>query len=190
MRTTYFRSLLAVAAVATLAACSGSSGGSGYGGGGGGSTQGNQAPASANAQDNGMGYGSGSSTGAKGGAAAAASGDALMTAGTSLGTIVVDGKGMTAYVYDKDTKGTKQSACTGVCQPLWPAIESSSTTPTVKGVTGTVATITGVDGKPQVTLNGWPLYTFTGDAKAGDTNGQGYQNLWSVIFPDGTPKGD
>lgn len=188
MRTTYFRGLLAVAAVATLAACSGSSGGSGYGGGG--SNQGASAPVSANAQDNGMGYGSGSSAAAKGGSAAAASGDGLMTAGTSLGTIVVDGKGMTAYVYDKDTKGATQSACTGVCQPLWPAIESSSTTPTVKGVTGTVGTITGVDGKPQVTLNGWPLYTFTGDPKPGDTNGQGYENEWSVIFPDGTPKGD
>ena len=29
------------------------------------------------------------------------------------------------------------------------------------------------DGTTQVTYNDWPLYLFSGDAAAGDTNGQG-----------------
>jgi len=29
------------------------------------------------------------------------------------------------------------------------------------------------DGKPQVTYNGHPVYTFTGDQSPGDTSGQG-----------------
>jgi predicted lipoprotein with Yx(FWY)xxD motif len=177
MRSTYYRGLLAVAAVVTLAACSGSSGssgGAGYGGGGGASTQN---PAAASTDDNGMAYGAGSS--------GAAGATALATASTSLGTIVVDGRGMTAYVFDKDTRGASSSACTGACATAWPAIESSSPTPSVQGVTGTVGTITGIDGKPQVTLDGRPLYTYALDTKAGDTTGQGYGGVWWVVSPDG-----
>lgn len=186
MRSTYIRGLLAVAAVATLAACSSSSGGSGSAG-----ATAAQSPAaqSANAGsgDN-LGYGAGSSAGSSGGSTAM-SGDTLGTASTSLGTIVVDGKGMTAYLYDKDTKGATSSACSGQCAAAWPAIESSSATPTVQGVTGTVGTITGTDGKPQVTLDGWPLYTYAADTQAGQTNGQGVGGIWWVVSPAGAPIG-
>jgi len=188
MRSTYIRGLLAIAAVATLAACSGSSGSSGSGGatGSGGGTTAQSPAAPAGTSDDGMAAGA-SSAASTGGAMA--SGSTLGTASTSLGTIVVDGTGMTAYMYDKDTKGAKQSVCTGSCATFWPAIESTSTTPTVTGVTGTVGTITGVDGKPQMTLDGWPLYTFAQDAKAGDTNGQGYGGIWWVLSPAGAPIG-
>src|SRR5690606_25589637 len=40
-----------------------------------------------------------------------------------------------------------------------------------------------------VTYDGWPLYTFTGDAEAGETNGQGLNDVWFVVAPDGTPVG-
>jgi predicted lipoprotein with Yx(FWY)xxD motif len=38
------------------------------------------------------------------------------------------------------------------------------------------------DGNPQVTYNGHPLYTFTGDQKAGDTNGQGVNAFGASWF--------
>ena len=44
----------------------------------------------------------------------------LKTATSSLGTIVTDGKGMTLYMFDKDTKGGATSACTGQCLAAWP----------------------------------------------------------------------
>jgi predicted lipoprotein with Yx(FWY)xxD motif len=111
-------------------------------------------------------------------------GDAAV-ATTSLGAVVVDGKGMTAYYYDNDTANSGASSCTGECAGLWPAIESSSTTPQVSGITGTVATITGVDGGNQITINGRPIYTFANDKAAGDVNGQGVLGVWYVVSPAG-----
>ena len=52
-----------------------------------------------------------------------------------------------------------------------------------------MGTIKGVDGKPQLTLNGWPLYYSVGDAAAGQTSGQGVGNVWWVLSPAGAPIG-
>ncbi|MDQ1597713.1 MAG: hypothetical protein QOI70_1137 [Microbacteriaceae bacterium] len=110
---------------------------------------------------------------------------ALSTASTALGKIIVDGKGMTAYVFDKDTAGSGSSTCTGSCATAWPAITTTSTTPTVEGVTGKVGTITGVNGEMQITVNGLPIYTFARDKAAGDVTGQGVGNIWWVLSPSG-----
>lgn len=109
----------------------------------------------------------------------------LMTADTSLGEIVVDGEGMTVYMFDDDVQGGDASACEGECAADWPAVTTDAETPQVEGVTGEVGTIAGVDGSTQVTLNGWPLYTFAGDAAAGDVNGQGVNGVWWVLSPGG-----
>src|SRR6476661_6898679 len=123
------------------------------------------------------GSGSTASSAAGSSAAGSASGASLKTASTKLGTVVVDSAGKTVYEFDKDTKGSGKSACSGACIGLWPAVTASGT-PTVSGVTGTVGTITRDDGTKQVTLNGRPLYTFSGDSAAGDTTGQGYMGIW------------
>jgi predicted lipoprotein with Yx(FWY)xxD motif len=162
-------------AAGTLAACGSSndSGGSsgGYGGGGSSST-----PTTAE-----------SSPAAASGAGAEAAD--LSTADSSLGKIVVNGKGMTAYYFTKDTKDSGVSACTGACETSWPAIYSESDTPTVDGVTGTVGTIATPDGEKQITINGMPIYTYAKDMAAGDVNGQGVGGVWWVIAPDGTMMG-
>ncbi|GAA4163092.1 hypothetical protein GCM10022286_23010 [Gryllotalpicola daejeonensis] len=119
-----------------------------------------------------------------GGGSSASSGDTLTTASSSLGKIVVDGKGMTVYFYGKDTKGEKSSACTGVCLALWPAVTASGT-PKVTGVTGKVGTIAGPNGTKQVTIDGLPIYTFSGDSAAGEVTGQLYENEWWAVAPDG-----
>ena len=109
----------------------------------------------------------------------------LHTASTSLGEIVVDGAGMTAYVFDKDTAGAGVSACTGSCVGQWPAIMTDSASPKVEGITGDVGTIELANGSKQVTLDGLPLYTYAGDSAPGDTNGQGVSNIWWVVDPSG-----
>ncbi len=110
----------------------------------------------------------------------------LALADSSLGKIVVDGKGMTVYQFDKDTQGADSSACTGPCEDQWPAVPGG-TDVTVDGVTGKTGTITGVNGESQLTLDGWPLYYFAGDKKAGDTAGQGLKDVWWVLDAAGTP---
>lgn len=98
--------------------------------------------------------------------------------------IVVDGTGMTVYVFDNDTANSGKSACEGNCLASWPPVTTTGT-PTAEGVTGTLGTITLPDGKDQVTLNGLPLYRYAADTAAGDVNGQGVGGIWWVVGPDG-----
>jgi predicted lipoprotein with Yx(FWY)xxD motif len=42
------------------------------------------------------------------------------------------------------------------------------------------------DGSTQVTYKGAPLYYFLKDSAPGDTKGQGFQQIWHVLAPDGT----
>jgi predicted lipoprotein with Yx(FWY)xxD motif len=109
----------------------------------------------------------------------------LAVADSSLGQIVVDGTGMTAYVFDKDAANSGTSACAGQCATLWPAITTTSDTPTVDGVTGTVGTIPTADGGKQITINGLPIYTYSADSAAGDVTGQGFGGVWWTIAPSG-----
>jgi predicted lipoprotein with Yx(FWY)xxD motif len=128
---------------------------------------------------------SGSSSSGSSKSAPAATGDDLATGKTSLGNVVVDGKGDTVYLFTKDTANSGKSTCTGACATVWPAVTTTSATPTVTGVTGKVGTITLADGTMQVTLDGWPLYTFASDSAAGDVGGQGVMGIWWVVSPAG-----
>jgi predicted lipoprotein with Yx(FWY)xxD motif len=127
----------------------------------------------------------GSGTAAGGGVSPAASSAALTTARTSLGTVVVDAKGRTVYEFDKDTVGAATSACTGVCVGLWPELTTTSSAPKGSGVTGAVATAPTTGGARQLTLDGHRLYTFSGDTKAGQVNGEAFMHQWWVLAPSG-----
>lgn len=115
------------------------------------------------------------------------SGFALTTFESPLGTIVVDGEEKVVYQFDKDTQGGDASACVDQCAMNWPAVPGGESAPELDGVTGEIGTITGVNGEPQLTLNGWPLYYFAGDEAAGDTKGQGVSDVWWVLSPAGEP---
>lgn len=154
--------------VAVLTGCGSSSGG------------GNQPGSSSSSVPSaGTGETSGSATPAPGEAAV------LKTASTSLGTVVVDGKGMTVYVFDKDTANSGKSSCNAGCSAAWPAVKATSSTPPVAGVTGKVGSITRDDGTVQVTINGLPLYTYAKDAAPGDVKGQGVGGIWWAVAPGG-----
>lgn len=137
--------------------------------------------------------GCGSSGGETAGEAPAGSADAgavLTTADSDLGEIVVDAEGRTVYVFDRDTAGSGASACEGSCLEAWPAVTTDDEEPRVDGVSGDVGTIERDDGTVQVTLGGRPLYTYAGDADAGDVTGQGVQGVWWVVSPDGAAVSD
>ena len=108
----------------------------------------------------------------------------------TLGKYVTGANGMSLYIFEKDTGTT--SACSGQCAATWPALEVTALSDVTAGagVTGALGTITGTDGKLQVTLDGHPLYYFKGDAAAGDINGQGLNNVWYLAGPDGSSVGE
>jgi predicted lipoprotein with Yx(FWY)xxD motif len=119
-------------------------------------------------------------------AAAMPSGPAAVNVGqnATLGSFLVDSKGMTLYIYTKDTPNT--STCYGGCASYWPALLTAGAPVAGTGVTaGLLGTTARTDGTTQVTYNGWPLYYFVSDKAAGDTTGQGSKNVWYVIDPTG-----
>ena len=67
----------------------------------------------------------------------------------------------------------------------WPPVTTTTDTPTVEGVTGPLGTIATPTGSKQVTLNGLPLYYWAQDQAPGDVTGQGIQNVWYVVAPNG-----
>ncbi|MFZ2530176.1 MAG: hypothetical protein WAX14_21405 [Rhodococcus sp. (in: high G+C Gram-positive bacteria)] len=112
---------------------------------------------------------------------AEAAGAALAVAGSELGDIVVDGRGMTVYIYDLDTPGSGTSACTGPCLTEWPPVTADTSSPQVAGVGGQIGTIPGPDGTQQLTVNGWPLYFYVDDTTPGEVDGQGEGGVWWVL---------
>ena len=103
------------------------------------------------------------------------------------GTILVDSKGRTLYLFQRDT-GTK-STCTGACAIEWPPLLATGKPTVGNGANASmVGTSARSDGKAQVTYNGHPLYLFSADQSAGDTNGQGvnaFGGLWYVLSSSG-----
>ena len=116
----------------------------------------------------------------------ATGGPTIMTATVgSNGTLVVAGlNGMTLYTFSKDTANGGTSACIGGCIAKWPAltVPTGSKPSAGSGASGKLATITRPDdGTLQVTYNGLPLYFFTGDHAAGDSNG--IYTGWAAVKP-------
>jgi predicted lipoprotein with Yx(FWY)xxD motif len=108
-------------------------------------------------------------------------------ANVGLGKILVNSRGRTLYLFQKDSGAT--SACSGRCALDWPPLRASGRPTLGSGADSSlVGTTTRSDGKPQVTYSGHPLYLFSGDATAGDTNGEGasaFGGLWYAVSPAG-----
>ena len=102
---------------------------------------------------------------------------------TSLGSVLVDSRGHTLYVFDQDTSG--KSACSAGCAAAWPPFVTAGTPVALKGVKASlVGTTKRSDGKLQVTFAHHPLYFFAQDAKAGEVQGASVAH-WSAISATG-----
>jgi predicted lipoprotein with Yx(FWY)xxD motif len=106
---------------------------------------------------------------------------------TGLGKILVDSKGRTIYLFEKDKR--TRSACSGACAGAWPPVRANGKPTVGDGANASqVGTTTRSDGAPQVTYNGHPLYLYQGDQQPGDTNGQGitaFGAAWFALSPEG-----
>ncbi len=98
-----------------------------------------------------------------------------------VGKFLVDAKGMTLYLFKKDSAG--KSACAGPCVEKWPLYYREKVAAPEGVSAADFGTITRDDGKKQTTYKGMPLYYFAGDKSAGDTAGQGFNGVWYVVNP-------
>lgn len=116
--------------------------------------------------------------------AAGDAGPVVAVAGSDLGDILVDGDGITLYMFIPDEQGP--SVCNDDCAGNWPPLTSDAAAG--DGLDASLlSSAVRDDGAEQVTYDGWPLYYFGGDAAAGDVNGQGVGDVWFVISPTGEP---
>lgn len=103
------------------------------------------------------------------------------------GSFLVDGSGHSLYVFAKD-KGA-MSTCSGPCATFWPPATSSGTPKAGGGVRAAgFGTTRRSDGTTQITYHHHPLYYFSQDNAAGDTNGQGkveFGGRWNLVTPAG-----
>ncbi len=88
-------------------------------------------------------------------------------------TVLTTTKGRTLYSLSVETHG--KFICTGSCLASWkPLLVPKGVKP--KGPVK-LGTVNRPDGKTQVTFKGRPLYSFKGDVKPGEANGEGLKDV-------------
>jgi predicted lipoprotein with Yx(FWY)xxD motif len=107
---------------------------------------------------------------------------------TKLGSILVNSRGHTLYLFAKDRNG--KSACSGSCAKFWPPLLSQGKPTAGPGVKPSlIGTTRRSNGSRQVTYNRHPLYTFALDKLAGQTKGEGnfaFGAKWYAVSARGT----
>jgi predicted lipoprotein with Yx(FWY)xxD motif len=98
-------------------------------------------------------------------------GGTVALASSGLGRILVDGRGRTLYLFEKDKHG--KSVCAARCAGFWPPLIASGKPHATAGAKASLlGTTRRRDGRLQVTYNHHPLYTFVKDTRKGQTNGE------------------
>ena len=100
------------------------------------------------------------------------------TGNSPKGKVLVDAKGMTLYVFDKDS--ANKSNCNGSCLQTWPPfVAAADAKPTAD-----FTIVDRGDGTKMWAYKGKPLYTWKADKAPGDITGDGFNNnLWHIATP-------
>jgi predicted lipoprotein with Yx(FWY)xxD motif len=99
---------------------------------------------------------------------------------TPKGKVLVNDKGMTLYVFDKDKEAPGKSACNGPCAENWPALMAADS----DKASGDWSIIARDDGKKMWAYKGRPLYAWKNDKAVGDTDSDGKLNgAWHMAAP-------
>ncbi len=96
-------------------------------------------------------------------------------------TVLTNTKGLTLYSLSVEKNG--KFICTGSCTSTWiPLVVAAGTKPMGPVKLGTIKR---PEGKIQVTFKGLPLYTFDGDSRKGQANGEGFKDVgtWHAATP-------
>jgi predicted lipoprotein with Yx(FWY)xxD motif len=122
-----------------------------------------------------------SSTAAAPSSAGSSSATVIKTASNpTLGTVLVNGHGMTLYALSVERGGKWVCTSSGCLQVWHPVTVSAGSTPTG---TASLGVIKRPDGTTQVTYKGMPLYTFAQDQAPGQAKGQGVKDVgtWKAV---------
>ena len=94
------------------------------------------------------------------------------------GNYLTDTRGIALYTFANDQADV--SNCSGTCAQNWPAYTTPATPSSA--LPADLGTFTRTDGIIQFTWKGMPLYFYSGDQKAGDTNGDGIGGVWHMVI--------
>lgn len=132
------------------------------------------------------GYGANTST--NGPAASATAGGTASVETTEIdgiGAVLADSKGFT--LYHLTTERGDAIRCLRACARMWPPLlaPGGEVPASASDLPGELATVERPDGGAQVTYDGLPLYTYSGDTAPNQANGQGVQEVWFAVGPGG-----
>ena len=104
-----------------------------------------------------------------------------------VGTVLVNGSGMTLYMLTSEKGGTLTCTDENGCTKVWPDTELPSGVAAPIAGTGIdaskLSTIKGPSGSLYITYAGWPLYTYSGDTGPGQAKGLGIVSFGGTWYP-------
>ncbi len=104
---------------------------------------------------------------------------------TGLGQVLVTPTGNVIYLLTSDRPGAR--ACSGACLDLWPPVMVHGAPSAGPGVSARLGELP-LNGGQQLTVDGHPAYTFSGDSSAGQTAGEGIHSFggtWWALSASG-----
>lgn len=102
-----------------------------------------------------------------------------------LGTVLTGSDGASLYLLSSASGDPVH--CDGACLSIWPPVVVPSSVRRVRAgrdVAGHLGLVPRSSATEQVTDNGYPLYTFAGDSRPGQTKGQGvvsFGGTWHLV---------
>jgi predicted lipoprotein with Yx(FWY)xxD motif len=132
------------------------------------------------------GYGANTATHAPAGNATAGGTASVETTEIDgIGAVLADSKGFT--LYHLTTERGDAIRCLRACARMWPPLlaPGCEVPASASELPGELATVERPDGGAQVTYDGLPLYTYSGDTAPNQANGQGVQEVWFAVGPGG-----
>jgi predicted lipoprotein with Yx(FWY)xxD motif len=106
-----------------------------------------------------------------------------------IGAVLADSKGFT--LYHLTTERGDEIRCLRACARMWPPLlaPGGEAPASAAQLPGDLSTLERPDGGAQVTYDGLPLYTYSGDIAPNQANGQGVQDVWFAVGPEGVSQG-
>ena len=114
------------------------------------------------------------------GGAATPEGAVVKVSKTPLGRILVDSRGRTLYLFEKDK--SRKSMCSGSCATFWPPLLTTGKPRAGAGVRAKLLGTTRRAGRARQVTYAWhPLYTFKLE-RAGQTKGEGAMDFGPPFY--------